>query len=113
MLPSQYRLTKEKDFNKTFKLGQSCFGKIVGFKRLKNNLMHSRFGLVVSNKVAKKAAVRNKIKRQLREIVHQELENIKAGYDFLIIALPAIVKADYKVIKQEVKEGFKKLKALE
>lgn len=113
MLPRQHRLTKEKDFNKTFKSGKSCFGKVLGIKSFKNSLEHSRFGFVVSNKVAKKATVRNKVKRQLRDIVHKELKNVKAGYDFLIIALPSIIKTDYPVIEKEVKNCLKKLNVLE
>ena len=113
MLPRKHRLTKEKDFNKTFKSGKSCFSKILGVKSLPNNLVYCRFGFVVSNKVSKKATQRNKIKRQLRDITHQELKNIKTGYDVLILALAPIIETDYPTIKKEFKNCFKKLNLLD
>ncbi len=112
MLPSQHRLTKERDFNRTFRLGRSCFAENIGVKSLKNNLTVSRFGFIVSNKVAKKASRRNLIKRRLRAVVYQELKKIKSGYDFVIVALPPILKQDYQTISQEVKNCFKKLNVL-
>ena len=109
MLPRQNRLTKERDFNQTFRLGKSCFAKLLGIKAKKNNLANSRFGIVVANKVTKKATQRNKVKRQLREVIHGELKRVRPGYDFLIIALPAINDQSYEKIEKEVKNCLTKL----
>lgn len=109
MLPKLHRLTQERDFNRAFRRGRSCFGQLIGIKAFKNNLGHSRFGFIVSNKIAKKASRRNLIKRRLRAAIHQELKNIKPGYDFAIVALPPILKQDYQAIAQEAKNCLKKL----
>lgn len=52
----------------------------------KNNEGESRFGLVVSKKIDKRATVRNKTKRALRKIFEDRFTQIKPGLDFLIIA---------------------------
>ncbi|MFH1225793.1 MAG: ribonuclease P protein component [bacterium] len=112
MLPRQHRLIKEGDFNRAFRRGRSNFAKLIGVKVVKNNLVYSRFGFIVSNKVAKKANKRNLIKRRLRAIVHRELGKIKPGYDLVIIALGPITGSDYQAIGNEVMNCFKKLNVL-
>ncbi len=107
MLPKKHRLVKKKDFEKVWKNGRFFFKEAIGFKVLKNNLNISRFGFVVGTKVSKKAVQRNKVKRQLREIIRSKIELIKLGYDFLIIALPKILEKDYWEIEEIVERGLK------
>ncbi len=70
----------------------------------------SRFGFVISNKISKLATKRNALKRQLRAIIEQEMPNVKAGYDVVIM-----VKLDFKYpckqdeIREQVKVGLKKM----
>ena len=45
----------------------------------------SRFSVVVSKKITKKAVVRNRIRRRIYEIIRQEIPNIKSVYDVVII----------------------------
>ena len=47
---------------------------------------------MVSQKVSKKATIRNKIKRRLTEAIKTETKNIKIGTDLVLIALPGIEK---------------------
>jgi ribonuclease P protein component len=102
MLPRQHRLTKNKDFENVARNGRGVFGKGLGIKWLKNNLLVSRFGIVVSLKVSKKAVIRNKIKRRLRAIVWQEIKKIKSGYDIIILTKPEIKEEDYWQIKNKL-----------
>lgn len=46
----------------------------------------SRFGVIVSKKISKKAVLRNRIKRVLREMIRNNLKKIKPGSDILVIA---------------------------
>lgn len=50
-----------------------------------NSSEYSRFGFVVSKRVAKSAVLRNRTKRIVRSAVEQSLEQIKSGYDILFI----------------------------
>ncbi|MCD6149424.1 ribonuclease P protein component [bacterium] len=102
MLPKKYRLTGKKDFEKVFKFGQGRHAKILGIKFAKNNLGNSRFGFIVSKKVSPKAVVRNKIKRQAREIIQSNLSDIKNGLDVVIVCHPGITEKNYQEIEKEI-----------
>lgn len=110
MLPQIHRLIKEKDFKILARRGKSFFIKELGIKYLKNNLTHPRFGFIVSNKIDKRATVRNKIKRRLREIVHQNIKRVKPGFDFLFLTNPEIKNLDFWQIKEKLEEILEKLK---
>jgi ribonuclease P protein component len=110
MLKKIYRLTKDKDFNRVFKEGHSSFNKMVGIKAVENGKGYSRFGILVGVKVSKKAILRNKIKRQIREIIKLDIKNIKSGFDYVIICLPAIVGKSYEEIEESFRNNIKRLK---
>jgi len=112
MLPKKYRLIGEKDFEKVFKAHQGQRGKVLGIKFAKNNLGNSRFGFVVSKKVSLKATIRNKIKRQVREIIQLNLKNIEKGLDIVIICHPEIANKNYQEIEKEILQIVKKIKRL-
>lgn len=87
MLKKEYRLRKQKDFDRVFGKDGSFFSQ--GFLALKivpNDLPFSRFGFIVSNKVSKKATHRNRTKRLLRESIRLSWDQIRTGYDAVIIA---------------------------
>lgn len=112
MLKRQNRLTEDSDFQKIWKRGRSFYTKILGFKMLKNDLPFSRFGIVVGNKISKKSTVRNRIKRQLRETISNNLTEIVPGNDLVINALPEIVGKKKKDIESDITLALKKLGAL-
>ena len=117
MLAKQNRLNKEKDFKRLLQKGKSHFAGIFILKFRENNLAESRFGFIISNKVSKKATMRNLAKRRFREILRQELPMIRNGFDILFIASPKIINEKGKVIKyKELQElvmaSLKKTKLL-
>ena len=77
-------------------------------KYIKNNLDYSRFGIIVSLKVSKKAVIRNKIKRRIRAILKENLFNIVQGYDFMILTKSGIEGLDYSQIKNKLLKLFQK-----
>lgn len=105
MLARKYRLTKNKDFEKTTKFGRAVFCQEMGIKWIKNDLSVSRFGIIISLKVDKKAFVRNKIKRRIRAIIFQNLKTIKPGFDIMIFTKPEIKELDYWQLKNKL-EGL-------
>ncbi len=106
MLPQIYRLTKNKNFEWITKKGQSIYCRELGLKWIKNDLAFSRFGIVISLKVSKKATVRNKIKRRIRAIIYQSLKTIKPRYDIIISTKPEIRELDYWQIKEKLEKLF-------
>ncbi len=107
MLSKKNRLTKKKDFEAVFKNSKTFKQGFLVLKTAKNNLGINRFGFVVSLKVSKKAVVRNRVKRRLRETVKLEIKNNnkKEGIDAIFISLPEIERKSFS----EIKEGAIKL----
>ncbi|NQU77492.1 ribonuclease P protein component [Candidatus Falkowbacteria bacterium] len=112
MLQRKHRLTKEKDFELVFKKGRSFFVKELGVKVLQNNLDHPRAGIVVSNKISKKATERNKIKRRLREALHLAIPNIKSNVDILVITRPTVINLNYQEIESRLTNCLSKLRLI-
>ncbi|TSC95482.1 MAG: ribonuclease P protein component [Parcubacteria group bacterium Athens1014_10] len=102
MLKKQYRLTKTKDFEKIWQKGRSFFIKEIGIKFLANNLDCSRFGIIVPNKVIRKAVLRNKIKRRLRNMIKKRMPLIKEGVDCVFLARPGIGELTFQELEERV-----------
>ncbi|GBE16971.1 ribonuclease P protein component [bacterium BMS3Abin15] len=86
MLPKKNRLTKKKDFEKAYQKGRKFFLKSgdVIINIAENDKLDTRAGFLVGKSFSGKAAYRNKMKRTLREVFHQQLKNIKPGFDIVI-----------------------------
>lgn len=110
MLARKFRLTKEKDFQKIFKQGKSFFSPLFKLKVLKNDFGTSRFAVVVSNKISKKATVRNRLRRQISEIVRINWSKLKSSFDVVIIVKEDILRKDYGEIEKKLLESLKKAK---
>lgn len=108
MLTKKYRLTKKKDFDKVAKGGKFFKENFLVLKKIKNNLQWTRVGFVVSQKISKKAVVRNKIKRRLREIVKVNLNKIKSGYDIIFFTKKGIEKKEFLEIKKIIENLLQK-----
>ena len=107
MKTRQNRL-KGADFNNIFKKGKTKSSDFIFLKFKENNLKINRFGFVISVKVSKKANKRNKIRRQLWEIIKGNSANLRTGFDIIIFLKPKIVKEKYQKIKEELEELFRK-----
>jgi len=108
MLPKINRLKKKKDFALVFKKGEGFQNDFLFIKVAKNNLKSSRFGFITSKSFSKKAVVRNKIKRRLREIVRLNIEGIKKGIDIIFIAKSGLEKKTFSQTVQTVENLLKK-----
>ena len=110
MLSKIYRLTKKKDFDVVFKKGESIKNSFLIVKIVKNGLLNSRFGFIVSKKISNKATVRNTVKRRLRKAVCHQLPTVKKSVDMVIITLAGIEKKEFSQIQEVIINSFKKLK---
>lgn len=112
MLPKINRLTKKKDFERVFKEGKKCNSDFLFCKFFKNNLDVSRFGLIVSQKVSKKATIRNRIKRQIREAIRLKLPKIQKGFDVIFIVKPNIKRRSFSEILEKLEKILKEAKLI-
>ena len=107
------RLTKDKEFDLVFKKGKSSYNNIIGIKCLavgENSSGETRLGILVSNKVSKKAVERNKIRRRIRESFRLQVETVQPGHDFVVIALPEALKKEYKDIDSAIAFNLRRLR---
>lgn len=64
----------------------------------------SRLGVSISQKVSKKAVVRNRIKRHLKAAFRQLRPRITAGWLIVIVVRPSAVQCDYWQFLQELEQ---------
>ena len=112
MLTKANRIKKKKDFETIFKNGSNFEARFLVFKILKNDLGYSRFGFVVSQKVSKKAVIRNKVRRRITEIIKANFHQIQKGVDVVIIFLPGIEKKEFPELREMVIKNFLKSKII-
>jgi len=102
MLPRNYRLLAEKDFSKLFRSGRNFSGEYLGMKASRNGLEQTRIGFAIGTKVAKRAVVRNLLKRRLREILRKTLPHLPTGFDLIIMAKPRSPELSFSELEQAV-----------
>ena len=90
------RLTGSKRFSQIHVEGSSAANRLLVIRYLANGSDCSRFGFLVSKRIGN-AAVRNKVKRRLREAVR--LNPVKAGWDALFIVRRGAGTAKYQELK--------------
>lgn len=96
------RITKQKDFEKILKKGKGRYTKTLGLKYLKNGLKFNRFAVIVGIKVNKKAVQRNKIKRQIKNILKNQKYRKIINYDIIVLTLPPINQKTFKEIEKDI-----------
>jgi ribonuclease P protein component len=72
----------------------------------------ARVGFTVSKKVGN-AVVRNRVRRRLREIARQVIpDQARPDLDYVLVGRQAALERDFAVMRQELVEALKRLKAL-
>lgn len=103
-------LSKKKDFDQIFKTGLSFYCPGLGLKYLPNTLKVNRLGIIIGLKVSKKAVVRNKIKRQIREIFRNNPPKKSNSYDIVVITMKGLETMSFLEIEEALLKLIKKLK---
>ena len=124
MLPGKYKLKHMKDFEILFAEGDFVVDKLVTAKvwqvdpckysRRKYTEEDLKIGFIVGKKVHKGAVKRNRLKRQMREVVRLLLKGgrLKSGYMIAIMAKGNALGKDYKEIEASVKSLLGKARVL-
>lgn len=111
MLPKPNRLLRT-EITKVMKHGRRC---VLPELQLVYGIEGSgvtRFAFIVSTTIDKRAVVRNRVKRLLREAVRQFLPTIKPGADCVFIARRGIVNLDYKDVAGVVERLFRQARVM-
>ena len=106
MLPKKNRLTTRGDFKGVF---QGRLRARSGPFQLvcRSNAL---FGFVVSLSVSKKAVRRNKLRRQLHEIIQAKILSRASGYSCVMRAFPEADELRYQDIEKHIISMFNKIK---
>jgi ribonuclease P protein component len=64
----------------------------------------TRAGISISQKVSKRAVIRNRIKRQIRAALRQLIPRLSPGWDIVIVVYPPAVECNYRQILQELEQ---------
>jgi len=88
------RLSRSRDFDSVYRHGRSVSSRFLvlySFAR-EDGPGESRLGIAIPKKVGG-AVVRNRIKRQLRELWRARLNSVPAGADYVLVARPGLAEA--------------------
>lgn len=110
MLKKANRLAKSKHISLAFAKGRSFFNPVFTIKFLPRP-QGQRFAVVISTKVYKQAAARNRLKRLLREHLRKSLTSYRPG-DFVIITKPKAASLSEQQVMTNFLELLAKLKNL-
>lgn len=83
---SRKRRLSSRDIARVLKEGKKKKGEGVSVWYAGNGMAVSRFAVVVSLRVAKKSVIRNKMRRQIKAVLHRMVPHMQDGYDSIIIA---------------------------
>jgi ribonuclease P protein component len=110
-LPKPYRLRRRQDFQRVYQQGKRDRGKYLMLRswrqfpdRQIENLPATRFGISVSQKVSKKAVVRNLLKRRVKAALRQLLPEIEPGWWVVVIVQASATTCEYDEILRELKQ---------
>lgn len=98
----KYRIKKNEEFQEVFKKGTSVANRqFVLYVLDKPEQPYFRIGLSVSKKIGK-AVVRNRVKRYIRQVFHEERDRIEIGKDYVIIARMPVATMEYEETKKSL-----------
>lgn len=101
MLKRIYRFEGGKKIKQIQIKGRPISGNFVLVKFLiYNNLTTSKFAIVISKKISKKAVTRNKIKRQISHIISKNISKIKSGLGVVIIVRK--ISSDFSSLENDL-----------
>lgn len=112
LLARTYRLTKKKDFRRTYDQGQSlAHPLLVLYYRKKADPIGPRIGISVSKKIGN-AVIRNKTKRRIRAAIRPFLLQLSDDCDLIFIARAKIKQATYPEIERSMKNLLERSKLI-
>ncbi len=98
---SRYRLCRDEDFERLRLEGCTYQHRFFTLSVLSNGLTYNRFGFITSKRLGN-AVTRNRVRRQLREVIRHLQPHLRIGYDVVIVARRNIVGQPFRVIYRTV-----------
>ena len=112
MLSRRYRLRNRHDFKRVYKAGKGSRGQLMVIRSLANGMDTSRAAVVVSTKVAKRATVRNRLRRQIHGHLSRLWPQLAPGQDIIISLNAGADSRPLTELTARLEDGLKKLGVL-
>ncbi len=90
MLKRRFRLRADKDFKGLYRRGRVAQHGAFVVRARPNGLAYSRLAVVISTKTAKKATTRNRLRRQITNLLAASWDTLAISHDYAVI-----VKQDF------------------
>ena len=102
MLSKKYRVKTFNEFKELLANGEYFGVKEIYIKYIKNDLPYSKISVVVPIKIDKRAVVRNRIRRQLSEILRLMHKNIKPGFNIVVFCKNPVLEMKREDMKKQI-----------
>ncbi|MGI6452698.1 MAG: ribonuclease P protein component [Syntrophomonadaceae bacterium] len=107
MLKKEFRIRKPRDYNNIYRYGKKIPGRYIIVYIKENYGKINRYGVVASKKVGN-AVVRNKAKRQIREILKKYSARLGDSSDIVVVVRRSISKGGFSDIERDYVSALKK-----
>ncbi|NLY38643.1 MAG: ribonuclease P protein component [Firmicutes bacterium] len=95
------RIKKSWEFKRVYRFGKTLVSPNVVLYYHVNRLNYNRIGFSISKKIGK-SVVRNRIKRIYREAFRSMRENLKKGFDFVLVARKPVIQMNFHKAREEL-----------
>ncbi len=102
MFSKKQRLCKQKEIEAVFKGDISAYGQLFGLKAINSPLKYNRYTVIISTKVSKLAVERNRIKRNVKNVLKKHDPQVKKPVDCIIITLKSANNANSDKIETAI-----------
>lgn len=97
-MEKKHRLRSNMEFKKVYKYGKNYWNRNLILYVKKNDLGYTRVGYSITTKIGN-SVVRNKIRRQMKEIYRLNFHLVKNNYDLIFIPKKNVVDISYKKLE--------------
>ena len=112
MLPKENRITDNYDFNRIRRLGKTYSSGIFLFSFFVDNGKRDkgpRLGMIVTNRVDKRATVRHRLKRLLSRVLYENLSRFPNGGMGVFVVRSSMIGKKYEEISVEFNRVLSKI----
>ena len=95
----KYSTKTKKEFIHLYRRGKTSVDRMMVIYAIKGQAENCRIGFSISKKVGK-AVIRNRIKRQLREIFRSRITEFNDIYDLVVVVRKGSVNASYQQLNK-------------
>lgn len=109
-LPLIHRLKRRRDFQAVYQQGIRRYSRHLILRALfispncEKPSFPTKIGISISQKVSKKAVVRNRIKRQIKGVIRELLPELTMGWYLVVVVRPEAIECNYEHFLRELKQ---------